>query len=468
MNRAFNQLDRRRFLRGSGIALALPLLPSLSFATTRQQEESNSPKRLACFYFPDGVPMPLPQEDDYKDWFWFPLGTGKDYQFTKCLEPLSPLRENITVLSGFSHEASRSVHGHSNADQFLTSAATGYDGPYQNSISMDQVYADHIGSETRFSSLVMSTDGGVGTPRGAHTLSFNKNGKAIPAEHRPKAIFDQLFVKKDGNAAKRIALSKSSLDGLLEDANSLRKVLSENDRRSLDDYLDSVREAEIRVEKAKKWMHIPLPKVDQDQFNLNITPDDPKIYLQTMFDLVFLAFQTDSTRVATYQIGRENGVGISDHLARAVGFPLAHQLSHETRHPDGWKNFGKYCRFLNQEFSRFLGKLSHEKEPGGQGSMLDNSLVVYGSASSAFHLSRNYPLVLAGGKNMGFQHGIYVNHAGDNPQAGAWDGRTEPWQKDVQKQDRRLSDLYLTMLKQLGVQRDTFGDSRGIVKEILA
>lgn len=462
------KLDRRRFLRGSGIALSLPWMPSLLQAAASASDNQKSPKRLACFYFPDGVPMPLPEEKDYKSWFWFPLGSGKDYQFTKCLEPLKANRENITILSGFSHPASRSVHGHSNADQFLTSASTGSDGPYRNSISMDQVYANHVGVETRFSSLVMSTDGGAGTPRGVHTLSFDKNGKAIPAENRPKTIFDQLFVKQDGDAAKQLALSQSSLDGLLEDARDLKKSLSKMDQRSLDEYLDSVREAEKRVEKAKKWISVPLPKVDEDQFNLNLTPDDPRNYLQIMFDLIYLAFKTDSTRVATYQIGRENGVGISDRLARAVGFPLSHQLSHETRNPDGWKNFGTYCRFLNEEFARFLAKLSSTPDTACDGMMLDNSLVFYGSASSAFHLSRNYPLILAGGKNMGFQHGSYLNHAGDNPQAGAWDGKTEPWQKDVRKEDRKLSDLFHTMLKQLGVPGDSFGDSSGLVKEILA
>ena len=467
----YQHLDRRRFLRGSGFALTLPWLPSLGTAVSADEERkkgSEPVKRLACFYFPDGVPMPLPEEKDYRDWFWFPLGKGKDYQFTRCLEPLEPFRGEMTVLSGFSHPASRSVHGHSNADQFLTSAATGQDGPYRNSISMDQVYANHIGNETRFSSLVLSTDGGAGTPRGAHTLSFDSNGKAIPAENRPKLVFDRLFVKRDGDAAKRLALSESSLDGLMEDARSLRNSLSTVDRGRLDEYLESIRQAEQQVQKARKWLAVPLPKVDEDQFNLNISPDDPRNYLRTMFDLVFLAFKTDSTRVATYQIGRENGVGISDHLARAIGFPLAHQLSHETRHPGGWKNFGQYCRFLNEEFSRFLKRLSSEKDPEGTGTMLDNTLVFYGSASSAFHLSRNYPLVLAGGKNLGIQHGNYLNHAGDHPQAGAWDGRTEPWQKEAPQEDRNLSNLFLTLLQQLGVHQESFGDSKEIVREILA
>ena len=154
-----------------------------------------------------------------------------------------------------------------------------------------------------------------------------------------------LFVKSDEDAARRLALSKSALDDLLADAQRLKKRLSARDQKSLEEYLDSVREAEIKVEKAKRWINTPLPTVDADHLNLELTPDEPRLYLQTMFELIYLAFKTDSTRVATYQIGRENGVGKSDHLARAVGFNLAHQLSHETKNPDGWKNFGTYCPF---------------------------------------------------------------------------------------------------------------------------
>ncbi|MEO1983451.1 MAG: DUF1552 domain-containing protein [Fuerstiella sp.] len=468
MNTILAALDRRRFLRGAGVALALPLFESVMTSSTMADVRTTSPRRLGCFYFPDGVPMPLPEDPAHKDWAWFPHGDGKDFTFTKCLAPLEALRNDLTVLSGYSHPAVRSTHGHSNADQFLTAAATGSDGPYRNTISLDQEFAAHIGDQTRFSSLVMSTDGGTGTPRGAHTLSFNRNGRAIPAEHRPKRVFDMLFVKSDGDAARRLALSKNALDELLADAQSLRKTLSSQDRKSLDEYLESVREAEVKVEKAKHWINTPLPTVDADHFNLNLTPDEPRLYLQTMFELIYLAFKTDSTRVATYQIGRENGVGKSDHLARAVGFNLSHQLSHETKNPDGWKNFGIYCQFLNEEYGRFAMKLKQTPEPAGEGTMLDNTLLLYGSASSAFHLSRNYPLILAGGKNMGFKHGQYLNHAGANPQAGGWDGGQEPWQKEVAREDRRLTNLFATMLQGLGVTTESFADSNGTIAELLS
>ena len=459
-----NVLDRRRFLRGTGLALALPLFESFTASNAWAGPET-PPKRLACFYFPDGVPMPLPEEPAYKEWFWFPIGAGRDFTFTKCMEPLESLRNELTVLSGFSHPAARDVHGHNNADQFLTAAATGGgDRDYKNTISLDQEYARYVGDETRFASLVMSTDGGTGTARGAHTLSFDQNGRAIPAEHRPKQIFDMLFVKRDEDAARRLALSKSALDEVLADAHRLQKTLSKVDQASLDEYLQAVREAEQRVQKAKRWINTPLPTVDADHLNLELTPDEPRQYLQTMFELIYLAFKTDSTRVATYQIGRENGVGKSDHLARAVGYNLSHQLSHETRHPEGWKKFGIYCRFLNEEFGRFVGRLKETPEPAGEGRMLDNTLVLYGSASSAFHLSRNYPLILAGGKAMGLRHGQYVNHAGTNPQAGAWDGKTEPWTKKATNRDTPLCNLFVTMLQRLGVETQRFGDSTDVLE----
>jgi hypothetical protein len=458
-------LDRRRFLRGTGIALALPWLECTS-AISNESGSAKSRKRLACFYQPDGVPMPLPEDPAYTDWSWFPHGGGKDFKFTKCLDPLAPYRDDLTILSGFSHPASRAIHGHSNADQFLTGAATGPAGTYQNSISIDQEYAAHIGDQTRIASLVLSTDGGIGTPRGAHTLSFNRSGRAMQAEHRPKRIFDKLFVKSDQQAAHRLALSNNALDDLMADARDLRHRLSQHDQRALDEYLHSVREAELKVEKAKRWMDIPLPQVDTDHLKLDITMDDPRGYLQTMFELIFLAFQTDSTRTVTYQLGRENGIGVSDYLARAVGFSLTHQLSHETKDPGGWKNFGTYCNFISEEYARFISRLKDTPEPGETGNMLDNTLLLFGSASSAFHLSRNYPLILTGGKNMGFRHGQYLNYAGQNPQGGAWSGGQEPWQKEVAHEDIPLANLFVTMLQRLGVETEQFADSTDTFDEV--
>lgn len=460
----FNSIDRRRFILGSSWALALPLFESLTSTGLSSPSKRPKPKnRLGCFYFPDGVPMPRPDDPAFKDWAWFPHGNGSDFAFTKCMKPFESLRDNLTVISGLSHPAGRNVHGHNNADQFLTGASTGTgDMDYQNSISLDQIYANLVGDQTRFSSLVMSTDGGTGTARGAHTISFNKQGRPIPAEHRPKRIFDMLFVKNNADAARRLAHSQSALDDLLDDARRLRKRLSSTDQQSLDEYLQSVREAEIRVQKAKVWIDKPLPNVDVSHLDLEVTPEEPRSYLRTMFELIFLAFKTDSTRVATYQIGRENAVGISDRLARAVGFPAAHQLSHETKKPDGWKNFSIYCKFLHEEFARFIVRLEESPDPSGEGSLLDNTSLLFGSASSAFHLSRNYPLILAGGRNMGFKHGRYFNNSGGKAYRGGWKpGDPEPWTQKADHEDLPLSNLFVSMLQKLGVETDTFGDSTG-------
>ncbi|QDT08278.1 DUF1552 domain-containing protein [Planctomycetes bacterium K23_9] len=467
MNNELSTLDRRRFLRGvGGFALALPAFETFSQVASAAEKPA-SRKRLACFYLPNGVPMPLQDDPAFEDWSWFPQGERKDFRFSKCLDPLEPLRDELTVLSGLSHPAARTVHGHSNADQFLTGADTGGRGDYKNSISLDQVYAAHVGEQTRISSLVMSTDGGVGTPRGSQTMSFARSGRPIPAENKPKRVFDELFVKHDGNAARRLALNKSALDELMGDAQSLRKDLSTQDQKTFDEFLDSVRSTELKVEKAARWIDMPHPTVDVDHLNLDITPDDPREYIQAMYELIYLAFKTDSTRVATYMIGKELGDGISDYLAKAVGLPLTHKLSHETKLPGGWKNFGTYCRFQAEEFSRFAAKLNSTAEPAGDGSMLDSTLLLWGSASSAFHLSRNYPLVLAGGKKMGFKHGQYLDYAGEGAYRGGWaPGEPEPYRLDSTREDLPLSNLYVTMLQRLGVETETFAGNTGTVSEV--
>ena len=462
-----SSLDRRKFLRGSGVALALPWFESFNqIASAASPQEKR--KRLACFYLPDGVPMPLEKDPSFDDWSWFPHGAGKDFTLTKCMETLEPLKQELTVFSGLSHPAVRRVHGHANADQFLTGADTGADGDYQNSISLDQVFAEHAGKHTRHASLVMSTDGGTGSPRGAHTMSYNRNGKPIPAEHKPKRIFDMLFVKDGPDAAQQLALSQSALDELMQDARSLKRSLSKHDQETLAEYLQSVRDTEVKIERSKRWLNIPLPRVDVDHLKLDITPEDPRTFLQTMYELIYLAFKTDSTRVATYQFGRENGVCISDYLARAVGFKLTHQLSHETKKPDGYKNFGKYCRFINEELGRFATRLKNTPEPGGEGNMLDHTALFFGSASSAFHLSRNYPLLLIGGRKLGFKHGQYLRYGRGNEKNQSTSGISSDsgWRGEMSYTELPLSNLYLTMLHKLGVKADSFGGSSETLSEV--
>ncbi|OWK45564.1 DUF1552 domain-containing protein [Fimbriiglobus ruber] len=154
-------VHRRNFLRGAGVALALPWLESLAAAGSAPRA---TPKRFLSVYHPDGVGLPLHADPAWKDWTWFPRGGEKDFELTKVLDVLEPLRGDITIYSGLSHPAARRVHGHSNADQYLTGADIGGHGPYRNSISVDQVIVEHAGESTRHASLVLSTNGGVGAP----------------------------------------------------------------------------------------------------------------------------------------------------------------------------------------------------------------------------------------------------------------------------------------------------------------
>ena len=454
-------LGRRTFLHGTGLALALPWFETFA---AKQPAASNTPKRFLSVYHPDGVGVPLREDPGWKDWSWFPHGGERDFKFTKVLDVLEPLRSEVTVYSGLSHPAVRRVHGHSNADQYLTGADTKGHGPYKNSISIDQLYAEHVGQYTRHSSLILSTNGGIGGPRGAQTQSFNREGRPIPAMNKPKQIFDMLFVASNQHAAAQLARSKSALDLLLDDTRSLGRKLSKHDQGTLQQYLDSVRDTEVKLTKAQQWLNTPLPEVDSSHLHLEAGPKEAKEYFQTMYDLIYLAFLSDSTRIATFQLGRENGGGPHDLLSKAVDLGNAHGLTHATKNKDGWKNLGTYNRYQAEVFGKFAQKLKDTPEPTGKGNMLDNTFAMHGSASSSFHLSRNYPIISAGGKNLGFENGRYLQYVGlleDGSLPGAGVTSDSGWRsKDVQE-DAPLAHLFVTILQRLGVETDTFAGYTG-------
>ena len=445
MNFTKCSLNRRNFLRGAGLALALPWLET--FAADIPKNKITT-KRFFSVYHPDGVGLPLKADPAYKDWSWFPTGSEKDFKLTKVLDVLEPLRSDITIYSGLSHPVARTVHGHSNADQYLTGAATGGEGPYKNSISVDQVYAAQVGEFTRHSSLVMSTNGGTGAPRGAVTSSFNIQGRPIPSLNNPKQIFDMLFVAQS-DAREKLTRSKSALDLLITNTRS--------------QYLDAVRDTEIKIAKAEKWLTTPVPKIDAKQLRLDVDPNEARLYLQAIYELTYLAFLSDSTRVATYMMGRENGDGIHDRLASAVGLKDAHGLTHDVKKPDGWKNLGTYNRFQAEEFGRFVKKLKDTREPNGNGTMLDNTFAMHGSASSSFHLSRNYPIISAGGKNLGFKNGRFLKFGKGNEdnQAGAGIDTDKGWQSKVAVEELPLAHLFITVLQRLGVETEEFAGYKG-------
>ena len=459
-------LTRRTFLRGTGIALALPWLETFA---TDDFKANGTPKRFVSIYHPDGVGVPIRKDPAWKDWSWFPHGGEKDFQLTKVLDVLEPLRRDITIYSGLSHPAVRRVHGHSNADQYLTGADTKGHGPYKNSISLDQLYAEHIGDATRHASLVMSTNGGIGGPRGAQTQSFNREGRAIPAMNKPKQIFDLLFVADGKKAAGRLARSKSALDLLIEETRSLSRKLSKHDQETLQQYLDSVRDTEVRLTKARRWLDTPLPNVDSADLHLEAGPAEAKQYFQCMYDLIYLAFLSDSTRVATFQLGRENGEGPHDLLSKAVGLGGAHGLTHSVKKTNGWLNLGTYNRYQMAEFGRFVKKLKDTPEPTGKGNMLDNTLAMHGSASSSFHLSRNYPIVSAGGSNLGFNNGRYlqyVNLLEDGSLPGAGVISDAGWRGTAKEEDQPLGNLFVSILQRLGVETNTFAGCTGTLNRV--
>ncbi len=465
MNTEATSLSRRSFLYGAGIALALPQFETFA---AKNPSPNETPKRFVSIYHPDGVGLPLKEDPAWKDWSWFPRGGEKDFELTKVLDVLEPLRSEITIYSGLSHPAARSIHGHSNADQYLTGAATGGHGPYKNSISVDQVYAAHTGEFTRHSSLVMSTNGGIGGPRGAQTQSFNREGRPIPAINKPKQIFDLLFVTSGKGAAEKLARSKSALDLLIANTRSLGRQLTANDQQTLQQYLDAVRDTEVKLAKAQKWIDTPICEVDTRNLHLDADPTEARLYFQTMYELIYLSFLSDSTRVATFQLGRENGEGPHDLLSKAVGLGNAHGLTHDVKKPKGWENLGTYNRYQAEEFGQFVQRLKDTPEPTGQGNMLDNTFAMHGSASSSFHLSRNYPIISAGGKNLGFNNGRYLKFGKGNEdnQAGAGIVTDVGWRGEIEAEELPLSRLFVTVLQKLGVETESFGGISGTLSGV--
>lgn len=465
MNNPNSGLNRRGFLWGSGMALALPWLET--FANEKEAGQG-TPKRFVSIYHPDGVGLPLKTDPAWKDWSWFPRGGEHDFQLTKVLDVLEPLRQDITIYSGLSHPAARRVHGHSNADQYLTGADIGGHGPYRNTVSLDQVIAEESGNLTRHASLVMSTNGGIGGPRGAQTQSYNREGRPIPAMNKPKQIFDTLFVTTGKEAKEKLARSQSALDFLIENTRALDRKLSMADRRQLQQYMDAVRDTEIKLERAQKWVNTPIPEVDTQHLVLEAGPEEARLYFQTMYELIYLSFLSDSTRVATFQLGRENGEGPHDLLSKAVDLGKAHALTHDVKKPNGWQNLGTYNRYQASEFGRFVQKLRNTPEPDGHGNMLDNTFAMHGSASSSFHLSRNYPIISAGGKNLGFRNGRYLKFGTGNEdnQAGAGITTDSGWQSQVKVEEEPLAALFVTILQRMGIDADSFAGHSGTLARV--
>ncbi len=439
MNGRTWRIDRRTLLRGAGVACALPYLEAMSLGA---DISSDVPKRLCYVYFPNGASLPPESNPAHQDWSWFPLGEGADYRTTNVLEPLGAFRDKLSVLGGLSHPSSRRVLGHLAGDTWLTGGDL-RGSTYQNQISVDQVAARRLAPHTRYPSLVLSTDGGIGYKSRVSTLSFGDGGRPIPAENRQRQIFERYFSTNAGaNSGERrtkLARRKKIVDLVMKDTADLERRLGKSDRQRMDEYLTSLSSVEQQIRRNEQWLDVPMPDVDAERIDFDSNPAvDPAAYLRTMFDLMVLAIQTDMTRVLTYMMAREDGMGFGENFPKlALGIKKGHHaISHDLT--DGhWEEWGQYDRWLTEQFAYFLNRLHELRD--AQGSLLDNTLVLYGSACSTTHNAVNYPLVLAGGAGLGLQHGRYLKTASEAP----------------------LANLFVSMLQAVGIETDEFADSTG-------
>jgi len=441
MPRSSWHLDRRSFLRGAGVSLALPWLEAMSQASPAAQ----APKRFCAFFFGNGVALPSRTRPHFEDWHWFPHTAGADYRLTRSLDPLERHRADMSIFGGMSHPSSRQLVGHNTGDVWLSGADIRVD--LNNSISMDQLIARRFAAQTRIPSLVLSSHGGVGTKSRSTTISFDAQGRAIPAESNPRRIFERMFEPpSDGDLAAReraLASGRRRVDFLLEDSRSLRNRLGRPDQQRLDEFLQSLTEVESRIARSQEWLGQVLPTVDRSTINLDVSPRGTTDYIRTMFDLIALAFETDSTRVAAYQMCAEDGVGICDRFPSILGIGRSgghHGLSHDNESI----HWAHYDQYLAKQFSYFLNRLAATRE--GDGRLLDNTMALYGSGTSTTHNARNYPTILAGGKNLGLRHGRFFKHQNERP----------------------LGDLYVTMIQRFDIPIRSFAENAGEFSELLS
>lgn len=417
---------RRSFLKSLGICIALPSFESLqrlAFADSTQPATASRtpqpPKRMVCIGNEFGM---------YPEAFW-PKQFGSDYELTKLLKPLASHRKDFTLFSNLDHGLKG---GHFAIHAFLTGVkAAEARGTHDGGISLDQRAAEFVGAQTRFPSLTIGSENGL---HGGCQMSWTRTGTRVPPIAGPRELFRMLFVDDDTTAKRkaidRIALQGSILDSVSGDARSLQRKLNPTDKTKLEEYLSSIRDVEIKLTLDRKWQKVPKPAASIDEpTNEGLTKDLPKLY-----DLIALALQTDSSRVATLEIG-------GSFAARDLGIKKGyHSLSHHGKVKDSIDQLVQIELYQQQQFSRFLDKLKSIREPNSNGTLLDHTMVLHGSGmgNANSHTNNNLPIILAGG---GFKHGEHKNL----PQ----DGR------------RRipLCNLYVSMLQQFGVETDRF--SRG-------
>ncbi len=443
-----HQMNRRDVLRGGGIALALPFLNSMSWAAGLAGKKQLQPKRMLLSYISYGVYDPPSKDGKINEWGWYPRYDSGPLTLNKASAPFEPLKDSITYLRGLDHRGGYGLAGHASSDIFGTGAdMTGLQ--KYNNISIDQLAAKVNGHHTRYASLVLGSEGGTGPYGASKTLSYYGPGKPIPSLARPQDIFNRLFQPYDKDSVNEVRAGlkreASVLDLMMENYKSLNGKLGSEDRQKMEEYLDSVRAIEQRVERTSKWTHEELPKIDTKGLNLEATHHQPTEFIRCMYDLIYLAFQTDTTRFATFMTESEYSTdNLVGHFAKVLfGYKgNTHGLAHER--PDGAAS-GEWEKWRAEQHAYFLKRL--RDTPEGDGNMLDNTLVLWGSAHPhGSHSSTNYPLQIAGGNKLGFKHGNLHNFEGD---------RKKP-----------LANLFVSMLNAIDVPTEKFADSTGELTEI--
>jgi len=439
-------IDRRHALRAMGTCIALPMLECM--IPLKAKEKTETPRRSAFMYLANGV-----HSLNYQI-----TKPGKDYTFSRSLKPLEKFRNVITPVSGLHHPGSLGHH-HNCINIFLTGAKIG--AAHRNTISVDQKMAQVSGQYTRYPSMEIALTQG--------SLAWTADGVQLPAQRRCSQIFASLFEEpKGGIAAQRKALRRkaSVLDDNLAEVRALSQKMGTADKGRLDQYLTSVREAEIRTRRADNWLDTPLPKIseaDRKRTNRDIAKTQAGDYFRTVYDLMVLAFQTDVTRVATFSLGGEGDafaipeIGITE---------SRHQLSHHGGDEGYMEKLTNYDTFAIEQFGYFLTRLSETKDLNGK-SLLGSTMSLFGSGMSYGHShgNANLPLVLAGGTDLGLKHGSHLDF-----NQGHFDGYTLDKPGDHYRlcsrpanTDAHMSNLLLLMAQKMGVETDQFGDSNKMI-----
>lgn len=437
------QLNRRAALQGLGATIGLPWLESLGRAAwdAGNPAAGKPPVRLAWLYVPNGVHMPN----------WRPGTEGKLTELTPTLKPLETLRNQVSILTGLTADKAR-PNGDGPGDHaralsaFLTGCqARKTDGTNISSgISVDQVAAGSIGHQTRLPSLEIGAEAGAmaGNCDSGYscvyssTMAWRSSSQPLPKEVNPALVFDRLFgVAADENRKDKDRLRRSVLDTVSKDAGSLRAKISVNDRRKLDEYLDSVRDIEVRMARAEKLPPPAKPSIERPKG----IPAAYADHLELLTDMLVLAFQTDTTRVATFVLANEGSNRPYPFLEVPDGH---HDLSHHGRNAKKQEKIAKINLFHTGILARLATKLSAIRE--GEGSLLDHCLIAYGSGNSDGdrHNHDDLPLVLVGGSKLGVEGSRHIVYPKETP----------------------ITNLWLAMLAKAGIQRDRLGDSTGILK----